>query len=79
MYSSLSAYSVRAFSSSKDGFRCRTISRPLSKGDSGLHGIPMLIVSDRDTKFVCKFWQGFQFALGIELCTSTAFHPQTDG
>jgi len=44
-----------------------------------LPGIPVSIVSDRDTKFVSKFWQGFPSSLGTELCTSTGFHPQTDG
>jgi len=44
-----------------------------------LHGIPLSIVSDKDTKFTSKFWQGFQSTMGIELCLSTAFHPQTDG
>jgi len=44
-----------------------------------LHGIPLSIVSDRDTKFVSRFWQGFQAAMGTELCISNAFHPQTDG
>jgi len=44
-----------------------------------LHGIPLSIVLDRDTKFVSRFWQGFQAAMGTELCISTAFHPQTAG
>jgi len=44
-----------------------------------LHGIPLSIISDRDTKFASRFWQGFQTAMGTEVHPSTAFHPQTDG
>ena len=39
-----------------------------------LHGVPMSIVSDRDPKFVSRFWQSLQRALGTELRFSTVIH-----
>jgi len=33
-----------------------------------LHGIPLTIVSNHDTKFSFKFWHGFQTAMHTELC-----------
>ena len=44
-----------------------------------LHGIPNVIVSDRDSKFTSKFWKALWKKLGTKLALSTAFHPQTDG
>jgi hypothetical protein len=44
-----------------------------------LHGMPKDIVSDRDSKFVSKFWRAVCDMLGVKQNMSTAFHPQSDG
>nr|GEZ81988.1 putative reverse transcriptase domain-containing protein [Tanacetum cinerariifolium] len=43
------------------------------------HGVPVLIISDRDSHFTSRFWRSLQEALGTNLDMSTAYHPQTDG
>ena len=44
-----------------------------------LHGLPDNIVSDRDVRFVSRFWQTLHESFGPELFMSTKHHPQTDG
>ncbi len=43
-----------------------------------IHGLPETIVSDRDSKFVSKFWHELHHLMGVKLLMSTAYHPQMD-
>lgn len=43
-----------------------------------LHGHPLSIVLDRDSRFVGRFWEKLQKGLGTKLHFSSAYHPQTD-
>lgn len=42
-------------------------------------GVPVVIISDRDSKFMSSFWRAIFQKLGTSLATSTAYHPQSDG
>ena len=44
-----------------------------------LHGIPEVLISDRDPKFTSKFWKELMQLLGTRLAMSSPYHPQTDG
>nr|GEX11241.1 putative reverse transcriptase domain-containing protein [Tanacetum cinerariifolium] len=43
------------------------------------HGVPVSVISDRDSLFTSRFWVSLQKALGTQLDISTAYHPKTDG
>nr|GEX76776.1 putative reverse transcriptase domain-containing protein [Tanacetum cinerariifolium] len=43
------------------------------------HGVPMSIISNRNSYFTSRFWQSLQKALGTRLDLSVVYHPKTDG
>nr|GEV77750.1 putative reverse transcriptase domain-containing protein [Tanacetum cinerariifolium] len=43
------------------------------------HGVPVSIISDRDSLFTSRIWKTLQEALGTQLNLSTAYHPETNG
>ncbi|XP_059438105.1 uncharacterized protein LOC132170956 [Corylus avellana] len=44
-----------------------------------LYGLPLSIVSDRDTQFLSHFWRCLWQLSYTKLDFSSAYHPQTDG
>ena len=43
------------------------------------HGLPLVIICDRDPVFMGLFWKAVFKALGTRITPSSAYHPQTDG
>ena len=62
----------------KTGYTLERLAKLYIKETVRLHGIPVTIVSDRDTRFVGRFWKSLHKALGMKVVFSTAYHPQTD-
>ncbi|GKC47021.1 putative reverse transcriptase domain-containing protein, partial [Tanacetum coccineum] len=56
-----------------------TLTRLYIKEIVSRHGVPISIISDRDSHFTSRFWQSLQKALGTQLDMSMAYHPETDG
>ena len=44
-----------------------------------LHGMPVVMVTDRDRIFTSNMWQSMFKAMDVKLHLSTSYHPQTDG
>nr|GEX65691.1 reverse transcriptase domain-containing protein [Tanacetum cinerariifolium] len=57
----------------------KKLARMYLKEVVAMHGIPVLIIYDRDPRFTSNFWRSLWKALGTKLDMSTAYHPDTDG
>ncbi|KAI4899205.1 hypothetical protein NFI96_030736 [Prochilodus magdalenae] len=44
-----------------------------------LFGIPEAIVSDQGTQFTSQVWSAFMERLGISVCLTSGYHPQSNG
>nr|GEU98445.1 putative reverse transcriptase domain-containing protein [Tanacetum cinerariifolium] len=63
----------------REDYKMDRLARLYSNEIVSRHGVPILIISDRDSRFTSRFWQSMQEALGTRLDMSTAYHSQTDG
>jgi hypothetical protein len=63
----------------KDGKITKDLARIFAREIWKLHGLPIDIVLDRDSRFTSTTWKVFIGTLEIKPRISTAFHPQTDG
>ncbi|GJV67381.1 hypothetical protein Tco_1482890 [Tanacetum coccineum] len=55
-----------------------TLTRLYIKEIVSQHGVPISIISDRDSHFTSRFWQSMQNALGTQLDMSMTYRPETD-
>ena len=44
-----------------------------------IHGIPSVIISDRDVRFTSRFWKELWRVLGTDLRMGSGFHPESSG
>ncbi|MBW0488498.1 hypothetical protein O181_028213 [Austropuccinia psidii MF-1] len=49
-----------------------------SHGYCSTCGVPKIIISDMEPKFMSEFWTNLYDMLGTKLAFSPAYHPQTD-
>jgi hypothetical protein len=60
-------------------FKASTVSTAFMETVQKLHGIPKIIVSDKDPIFTGHFWIELFPCLGTQFAHSSSYHPQSDG
>ena len=60
-------------------FTASSVAKVFMQNVYKLHGLPKVIISDRDKIFTNEFWDQLFTKSGTQLHLSSAYHPQTDG
>ena len=63
----------------KDTATSERIFNNLNSTISDIHGLPLSIVLDLDSRFTSKFWSQMMKSLGMQVWMATQYHHQTDG
>ena len=79
MGSRRSTYKVCTLSAHPNELLDRKVAQIYLREIVRIHGLPETIISDRDPRFLSRFWVSLSKALGTKLHPSTAAHLQTDG
>jgi hypothetical protein len=67
------------FHSNEENFGAEEVAQMFFKHVVKYWGLPLNIISDKDTRFTGKFWTTLFKLVGTKLLMSSSFHPQTDG
>jgi hypothetical protein len=67
------------FISVKSTFKAINIAEIFMKEIFRLHGIPKMVISDRDVKFTSTFWKQLFVGINTNLNFSMSYHPKTYG
>ena len=62
----------------KSTYKAINIAENFMKEIFRLHGIPKMVISDRDVKFTSKFWKELFVGLDTNVNFNTSYHPQTN-
>ena len=70
---------VENFSPMKASYTTSSVALVFLEDIIRLHGIPRKIISDRDLVFALALLKSLEYALGVQLNFSSAYHLETDG
>jgi len=63
----------------KDAATSEKVFDELKKAVFDVHGLPLSIVLDQDSRFTSKFWSPIMKSLNIQVWMATQYHHQTKG